>query len=328
MTSRLVRTIVVRLACLLSILLGTYALAAVPPRVTVSSDRQTATVGDRIKFTVQIEHHKDWQQISQPLSQTFGPFDLLHDTSYVDRWGEGDERLHFKRELILAIFKPGGAWIPSLTGLTVMGSDTVAWHSDSLAIMIESVLDRPDADTTDIAGLKGPYVAPEPRWYWWVSGAAALLAIALYLWYRFRRRAALPKAVIPPRPPWELAMRELNALKLEVRPQDDGGRLWYFRLSEILRRYWDGRYNWQSIDQTTTEIVTLLPLAPFTNEQRQRAEEFLHLADRIRYAKQPAIEGRPEVDWQWVRSFVNDTIPLRIVADAPTVKEEEEKALA
>lgn len=315
-----------RLACVLSILIGAHAYAAAPPRVSVSSSRQTATVGDPIKFTVTVEHHADWQQVPQFLPKTLGPFDVLRDTSYVDRWGEGDDRLHFKRELTLAIFKPGGFWIPALTGKTVVDGDTTTWQSDSLAIVIESVLDRPDADTTDIAGLKAPYVAPEPKWYWWVSGALALMALSLYLYYRSRKRAALPVFKAPPPPAWEVALKELSSLRNEVHPETDGGRLWYFRLSDILRRYWDGRYGWQSIDQTTSEIVRQLPSAPFHHEHRKRAEEFLRVADRVRYAKQPAVEGRPEIDWEWVQSFVKETIPPRISSEEPKVGEGEKIA--
>lgn len=311
------------LACVLSILIGGYAYAVTPPRVSVSSSRQTATVGDPIAFTVTVEHHSDWKQVPQFLPKTLGEFEVLHDTNYIARWGEGDERLHFKRELTLAIFKPGGFWIPSLTGQTVIDADTVVWKSDSLAIVIESVLDRPDADTTDIAGLKPPYVAPEPKWYWWVSGAIALMALSLYLYYRSRKRAAMPVFKAPPPPAWDVALKELSSLRQEVHPETDGGRLWYFRLSDILRRYWDGRYGWQSIDQTTTEIVRQLPSAPFHHEHRKRAEEFLRVADRVRYAKQPAVEGRPEVDWEWVHAFVKETIPPRITTEDAKVGEGE-----
>lgn len=311
------------LACVLSIHTGFRAYASTPPSVSVSVNRQSATVGDPIKVTVSVEHHSGWQQIPQPLAKTLGDFDILHDTTFVSRWGEGDDRLHFERELTLAIFKPGGFWIPALSGLTVAGGDTSRWQSDSLAIVIESVLDRPDADTTDIAGLKSPYVAPEPKWYWWVSGALALAALALYIYFCGRKRAAMPAFKSPPPPAWEVALKELAHLKQEVRPETDGGRLWYFRLSDILRRYWDGRYGWQTIDQTTSEIVRLLPQAPFDPEQRKRAEEFLRVADRVRYAKQPATEGRPEIDWDWVHTFVKNTIPPRISDNAPKTETKE-----
>lgn len=311
----------VRLACVLSILTGIGAWAAASPRVSISADRQTATVGDPIRVTLTVEHHQDWQQLPQIFPSTLGPFDVLRDTSYIERWGEGDDRLRFRRELTLAIFKPGGVWIPALSGQVVIGPDTVGWQSDSLAIMIESVLERPGVDTTEIAGLKGPYVAPEPNWYWWLSGALALIALALYIYFRRRRRSAMPAVTAPPPPPWEVALRELAAMRASVRPEIDGGRLWYFRLSDILRRYWDGRYGWQSIDQTTTEIVRQLPSAPFSNEHRRRAEEFLRIADRVRYAKQPANEGRPELDWEWVHTFVKETIPPRITSEEANSQE-------
>lgn len=302
---------------------GVCAHAVTSPRVAVSVDRQTATVGDPIRLTLTVQHRKDWKQIPQVLPKKLGEFDVLRDTTYTDRWREGGDGLHSKREITLAIFRPGGFWIPALSGQTIAGADTVTWQSDSLTIVIESVLDRPDADTTDIAGLKGPYVAPEPKWYWWISGAIALAAIALYIYYRRRKRAALPVFKAPPPPAWEVALRELANLRMDVRPGSDGGRLWYFRLSDILRRYWDGRFGWQSIDQTTSEIVRQFPQAPFNGEHRTRAEEFLRFADRVRYAKQPAVEGRPEVDWEWVHSFVKDTIPLRIPTDDQEPAEQE-----
>jgi hypothetical protein len=30
----------------------------------------------------------------------------------------------------------------------------------------------------------------------------------------------------------------------------------------------------------------------------------------VRYARHPAKVGRPEVDWEWVRQFVQSTIPV------------------
>jgi hypothetical protein len=315
------------LASVLSICSGWFAQAATPPRVVVSADHQVATVGDPIKLSITVDHQSDWQQFPQPLSGKLGDFDILRDTAYVDRWREGDKGLAFKRELTLAAFKPGGVWIPSVSGFTVIGADTLRWQTDSLAINIESVLGRPDADTTDIAGLKQPYVAPESRWRFWTGIALLVAAIAVYLWYRLRRRTHEPVPVAPPRPAWEIALEELEQLRREVNPAADGGRLWYFRLSEILRRYWDARYDWQSIDQTTTEIIRVLPQAPFAESHRRRAAEFLHLADYIRYARQPAQEGRPEVDWAWVKSFIVETRPPRL-ADSGASEPSGERAAA
>jgi hypothetical protein len=286
------------------------AQGAISPRVAVSADRQTATVGDPIQILVNIQHRADWKLVPDPPLRNLGEFDVLHDSSFVDRWNEGEDGKAFKRQLVLAAFRPGGFWIPSLRGqILTRSGDTLTWQSDSLAITIGSVLSQPGADTINIAGLKGPYVAPVATWYWWALGAIALLLTALLLWLRSRRRAAVTAVVVPSIPAWEAALQQLAKLRQDVQPQQEGGRVWYFRLSEILRRYLDGRYGWNSIDQTSTEIIRQLPEAPFDGSHRERAEEFLRVADQVRYAKQPAREGRPEVDLEWVRTFVNETIP-------------------
>lgn len=304
-------------AAILTFALASTAPGGTSPRVAVSADRQTATVGDPIKVILSIEHQDDWKLVPDLPFRNLGVFDVLHDSSFVDRWREGEDGKAFKRELVLAAFRPGGFWIPSLWGQIITGGgDTLTWQSDSLAITIGSVLSQPGADTVNIAGLKGPYVAPVTTWYWWALGALIFVLAVLFIWWRSRHRTVVTPVAPPPIPAWESALQQLARLRQEVPPQHEGGRIWYFRLSEILRRYLDGRYGWNSIDQTTSEIIQQLPEAPFHGSHRDRAEEFLRLADQIRYAKQPAREGRPEVDFEWVKTLVNETIP-RVVVETP-----------
>lgn len=301
------------LAAILFAAAAPVASAVAPPHVSVSADKATVSIGDPITFSLVVQYDTTLNLIPPPVSRSLGGFDVLGDTVAAHDRVEGEVK-RYERRLRLAAFRPGGFWIPSLAGQLVgHQGELVNWMSDSLAINVASVLAEAGADTADIKGLKGPYEAPVSTWYWWLIPIVAVLLGALYLWRRHGRTIFAVKA-LPPVPPWETALVELSRLRQEINPETDGGRLWYFRLSEILRRYWDGRYGWQSIDQTTTEIVRQLSQAPFNGEHRVRAEEFLHLADRVRYAKQPAREGRPEVDWHWVQSFVNETT-LRLSPD-------------
>jgi hypothetical protein len=107
-------------------------------------------------------------------------------------------------------------------------------------------------------------------------------------------------------------------MRQAIDPVTDGGRLWYFRLSEILRRYFDQRYGWVTIDETTTEVMQRLESAPFDGGHQERAQEFFQLADQVRYARYPAKVGRPEVDWEWVREFVESTVLVIPSSPAPS----------
>jgi hypothetical protein len=150
----------------------------------------------------------------------------------------------------------------------------------------------------------------------WAALAAILVGAAVMYWFRSKRQSAALAPAAPPIPAWDAALQSLRAMRQEIEPEEDGGRLWYFRLSEILRRYFDQRYGWASIDETTTQVMERLDSAPFDNGHRERAQEFFQLADQVRYAKHPAKMGRPEVDWEWVRGFVQATIP--VIAETPT----------
>lgn len=281
--------------------------------MTISADRQSATVGDPVNFTLTVRYDSSLKFSAPPRRHDLGQFEVLGDTTLPDAGGK--DGLHrYQRRWRVAGFQTGDLWIPALSGILIGPTgDTLTWQSDSIAITIASVLTG--GDTTDIHGLKGPYVAGESAWIVWLIGAVVLAAaLGLWWWRRSRRRRASAPAA-PSIPAWEAALHALQTMRSELDPGADGGRVWYFRLSEILRRYWDGRYGWQSIDQTTHEIIEKLPLAPFEGSHRGRAREFLEIADQVRYARLAARSGRPEVDWDWVRAFVADTTPRVISTD-------------
>jgi len=301
---------------LLALLAGVARAQITPPELIVSADHQSATVGDPIEFVLTVRYDSTLRLGVPSRVPTLGDFEVIHDTVL----GEGvlrDGVREYRRCWRLAAFKTGELWIPGITGeLTDRNGASLVWRSDSLVVSITSVL-AAGTDTSDIRGLKGPFVVRELAWFWWLAGALVVLLLAATWWWERRRRRAVP-LVVPPVPPWETALAALSQLHGQVDPNRDGARLWYFRLSEILRRYWDGRYGWQSIDQTTTEIARHFDDAPFDGMHRQRAREFLDLADQVRYARLLTRPGRAELDWEWVRAFVHETIPrVPPVGDSP-----------
>lgn len=307
-------------------LVGSVPAQVPPPDVTVSVDRQSATVGDPITLVLRVRYDSTLHLTPFIPGGTVGPFTVLSDSTPPAARSEGSQAI-YERHWRLAIFEPGDHWIPAFRGRVVDTTGTaIAWQSDSVAITIESVLTAAD-DSADIRGLKGAYVARQAISAWWYALAAALALLALVLWLRWRRRVAVVTVGPPPVPPWDAAMAALDALPGEIDPDLDGGRLWYFRLSEILRRYLDGRYDWQTIDQTTTEILRQLGDAPFNGDQGARVKEFLSAADLVRYARSDASVGRPELDREWMREFVVTTrLPQADIASARVAESPEQTA--
>jgi hypothetical protein len=286
------------------------AAADADPVVTLSISRTEGTVGDPIDLTLKVRYDPALRIVPVPTGPSLGGLDVLRD-SLVSEDQLADSSRIYERRWRLAAFALDTFWIPALAGELVDSSgQRHPWRSDSLQVVIHSVLPaEANPDSLDISGLKGPYEAPVPISAWWYALGGLLLTamMAWLVWRKLRRRPS--EADQPAAPPWEIAFSQLKALRTGVDPDDDGGRIWYFGLSEILRRYIDARYGWNTIDQTTTEIARRLPVAPFNGQHRERVQEFLRHADLIRYARTPAQRGRPEIDWEWMREFVEYTRP-------------------
>ncbi|MEW5875404.1 MAG: hypothetical protein AB1752_09505 [Candidatus Zixiibacteriota bacterium] len=288
--------------------------AVVTPDIAVSLSRQSATVGDPVDLTIQVRYDSALQLIVPVFGPTFGELEVLGDTTLAEGKVENGRRT-YSRRVRLAAFKPGPLWTPPVQGELVDSTGAaIPWQSDSLLLDVTSVIGETSPDSLDIKALKAQYEIPESRWLFWAISGLLLGIIALAWWWWRRRQVPVSvKADVPGAPSWEIALSALQELPADVDPEQDGGRQWYFRLSEILRRYLDDRFSWTSMDETTSEILRRLPQAPFDKGLRERAREFFLLADQVRYARSPARSGRPEVDRIWVRDFVEATIP------APTI---------
>ncbi|GAB4318660.1 MAG: hypothetical protein Kow0074_07970 [Candidatus Zixiibacteriota bacterium] len=285
----------------------TQAGARSAPEIAVSVDRHDITVGDPINYSLKVRYDSSLNMIGPAIGSEIGPFVVLHDTTLAD--GDFEQgRKFYHRRLKLTVFETGDLWVPSIGGEFVDSlGHTTTWTTDSMNIAVISVLGDIDPDSADLRAIKAQYEAPERTWLYWLIGGLIVVA-ALVIWWLVRRRkkeiAAQPEPIIPA---WEAALKSLDAMRQEIDPSTDGGRLWYFRLSEILRRYFDQRYGWSSIDETTSQLLRRLSNAPFDDRHRERVREFFREADRIRYAKTRATDGRPEIDWEWVREFVDAT---------------------
>ena len=299
--------------------LGAFATSAhaQAPAITVAIDKQSVTVGDPILYTLTLQYDSTLRLIVPAVGKTLGKLEVVKDSTWPEAVSGPGHKL-YRRQLLLAAFETGQLWVAPLRGETVdTAGRSAPWQSDSLLVSVTSVLAGAATDTTDIHGLKAPYQAPEIRWWLWAIAAALAIGAATLYWIRRRRHPATAAPAVPPTPPWDAALQSLRSLRQEIDPASDGGRLWYFRLSEILRRYFDQRYGWATIDETTTEVMQRLDTAPFNSGHQERAQEFFQLADQVRYARYPAKVGRPEVDWEWVREFVQSTVPVIPITPAP-----------
>jgi hypothetical protein len=160
----------------------------------------------------------------------------------------------------------------------------------------------------DIHDIKPIIVPSAPPWAAIWIGAAALLIIALlllgrYLWKKRRSGGEIP-TLTPELPPEENARLALNAL---VAGGLGDGRRFYFRLSEILRRYLFERYGIGAPEMTPEELQPLVAKLELPGGQLGLLNRFWSHSEPVKFAGRPAREADMAADLERIERFVKVT---------------------
>jgi hypothetical protein len=171
----------------------------------------------------------------------------------------------------------------------------------------------------DIHDIK-PIIVPKalPLTPIWIAAAALVLivlfALGRHFWHKRRGPGKIP-TLTPELPPEENARLALNALESE-RLAD--GRRFYFRLSEILRRYLFERYGIGAPEMTPEELQPLVARLDLPAGQRGALNRFWSHSEPVKFAGKAAIEVEMAADLEQVRRFVAlTTEAAQLAAAAP-----------
>lgn len=254
-------------------------------------DTTVVTVGDRVELEVTVEHPSD-AVVVWPDSIDAGPFEVL-DARTEPMRAEGD-RATSSATFSMAAFELGELEIPSFE-VTLLHPDgrEETLETDRFGVEVVSVgVD----ETGDIREIRGPLAIPVSTLRLLaIVLVAALLGAALYaLVRRLRKREDRSEgrpAGPPPLPPHEVALRELA--RLEASPLLERGQVkeYHIRVSEIVRRYLEDRFDVPALEMTTWEVLRGLESAGVGADLRGDLKRFLDPCDRVKFAK-----ARPDDD--------------------------------
>lgn len=171
-------------------------------------------------------------------------------------------------------------------------------------------LDSGSAGTqmTDIHDIK-PILDVGPDWQWLLYAAGGivlllgLLALAWWLWKRRRTPEVIPTAA-PPIAPDAEAYNALDALAAEsgLDPKQ-----FYFRLSAVLRRYVERRFDFPAAEMTTEELLPQVDQLPLEPSLAGDLKAFCRESDPIKFAGAAARQERLAQALAFSRDFVRQT---------------------
>jgi len=163
---------------------------------------------------------------------------------------------------------------------------------------------------TDIHDIKPP-LSPgaDLRWLYWALAIAAVLLLAALAWRLWQKHKKRPGAEMAPAPipAATEAYQMLDALAAEG---NLSSKQFYFRLSAILPRHMERRYEIPAAEMTTEELLPQVDRLPLGLELAQPLKAFCRGADPIKFAGAPAEQNRMARDLSFIRDFVSKTTEM------------------
>ena len=270
-------------------------------RVETSLEPRSATVGDVL--TLQVKTVLEGAgSCGLDVGKTVGPFEVLHFSTGTDRRNGNVVERDF--QLSLTLFDVGVSTLPALTVHCQENGQRTDIKTPEIPVTIKSVL---TPQSKDIHGLKGR-LKKVPNWP--VIGALAgvlLLIGGLVWWFRFRpRKGGIRPPGPPPVAPHVRALEDLRRLEEEM---ESPAKVFFSRLTDILRSYLEGAFRLPATDRTTAEIAAEVKSIPISMDQRLGLRTVLEDGDLAKFAKlEPTLEERLK-DFERVRDFVLATKP-------------------
>jgi len=182
--------------------------------------------------------------------------------------------------------------------------------SAQLFIEVKSVLKDKNAGATgEIRDIKPPQEIPWSPGQPLIFGALMVLLLTaggVFLFYYLgKKKNQLPA---PPDPAHIRAFEELEQLSREQLLERGIVREYYFRLSEIFRRYIERRFHIPAVERTTEEIMPdILNLQECGSALKAETREILRYADLVKFARFCPDRNTSDNDYRKVVRVIEET---------------------
>lgn len=299
--------------------------------IDVKLDSAAILIGEQTKLHLSVTADKDRPvQIVIPADTLMRGVEVLEvskpDSSVIE-----NNRLVIKQDLLITSFDSALYLLPPLK--VIDGADTV--YSNQVALKVSTVpvnVDKPEEfyDIKDV--WKPPFVWADyyPIIYGVLLGLL-LLCVIIYVIKRLKnRKSILPfsEPAEPKLPPFEQAMKELDALKEKKLWQQGLNKEYHTALTETLRRYIVDRFGVNAMEMTSGEILDILRGVKEAAPVYDKLQQILGLADFVKFAKLHPLPDENDRSMTNAYLFVTETKPEEVIPEkeaSEATKGEEEK---
>ncbi len=280
---------------------------------------ETVTFGDTARYEIIVEWSGDFTvENATPPEKQEAFLVVSSDLPEVTSPAETQEKGFWRQAFTLRAIETGTVEIPPFTVKYRQGKDGKEETVQTPARSIRVEPSEAGAAKGKLEPLTPPLVIPFDwtlRNLIFIGVGLVSLALILGLGRMVYRRAAMRREAalrnVPARPPYDVAIEQLEELARSTYLRDGRFKIFFTRLSEILRRYIQYRYSCPALDWTSYEILEELgrreePPA----EERNRLARLFDTCDLAKFSQwTPPPEVGPQA-LEYAREFVEATRPV------------------
>jgi hypothetical protein len=241
-----------------------------------------------------------------------------------------NNRLMIKQDILITSFDEALYLLPPF--IVIDATDTI--YSNQVALKVSTFevnVDAPE-EFFDIKEVwKPPFVLAD--YYPIIFGILLILFLICVIGYiiqRLRnRKSTIPELLKEELkiPPHEIAIRELNEIKLQKLWQQGRNKEYYTQITDTLRRYIYRRFGINAMEMTSYEILDIITRENDARSVYDTLKQILQLADLVKFAKWRPLPDENDLSLAYSYLFVNQTKQdelIKPVENADTAKQENE----
>jgi len=230
-----------------------------------------------------------------------------------------NNRLMIKQDILITSFDEALYLLPPF--MVIDEKDTILSNQVALKVSTFEVNVEAPEEFFDIKEVwKPPFVLAD--YYPLIFGILLvlfLICVVGYIIQRLRnRKSTIPEALKEELkiPPHELAIRELNEIKLQKLWQQGRIKEYYTQITDTLRRYIFRRFGINAMEMTSYEILDIITRENDARSVYDTLKQILQLADLVKFAKWQALPDENDLSMAYSYLFVNQTKQEEMVKPA------------
>ena len=277
----------IAVAFLWSLVFGLWSSSYAQVSATLRADSSKIQIGDHLNIRLTVKHPNNLVVQFPPIADTLGNLEIV-SAAKIDTGTEGSNKVLSQLYTVSAYDSGEYHAGPIKVFFKNSSGELDSILSNDIPVTVNTL----DVDTAKpFKAIKAPLDVP----YSWkefipyiIGGIVLLIAIVagIILWRKYCKQKPVVVERPKPKDPAHIwARKELKKLEEEKLWQGDNVKLYYSRLTDILRFYLEYRYGWYAMESTTEEIQDEIENYNLKEKAKENLVSTLRTADLVKFAK-------------------------------------------